>query len=191
MDEAFDTMDAILDPGPLDLPFGSGVSNIDQVGTQSLPGLAAFYGSPMNIYPPASKRLASRVEHAYPTGVRLQGDQELLEKQRRCLGMEEDLLTAVRRIPAEPKTAWDFFFMQRVQEITNAAQSSGEYIAEDNIRQQVADEFTAVPDSHRQALDQKGIQDLNTHMESVITTMHQVCLAPVVFMCHRGRYMCC
>lgn len=92
------------------------------------------------------------------------------------------MLSAVRRIPAEPKTAWDFFFMQRVQEITNAAQSSGEYLAEDHIRQQVAEEFGSVPDGHRQVLNQKGIQDLNAHMESVINTMNQVCFTPDVLM---------
>lgn len=31
MDDAFEAMDAILDPGPLDLPFGPGVSSVEQV----------------------------------------------------------------------------------------------------------------------------------------------------------------
>lgn len=61
-----------------------------------------------------------------------------------------------------------------MQEISNAAQSSGEYLSEGRIRHQLAEEFSAVPDGQRQALDQRGVQDLNTHMESVINTMNQV-----------------
>lgn len=97
-----------------------------------------------------------------------------MEKQRRCIQMEENLLTAVRRIPVEPKTAWDFFCMQRMQEISNAAQKSGEFLSETRVRQQLADEFSAVPDNQRQALNQRGVDELNSHMENVINSMNQV-----------------
>jgi hypothetical protein len=97
--------------------------------------------------------------------------------------MEETLLTHARRIPAEPKTAWEYFCLLRMQEISHAAQSSGEYLSEGRIRHQLAEEWNAVPDNKRQALDNRGLQDLHNLMQEFINEMNHVRLLDTPIRC--------
>jgi hypothetical protein len=99
--------------------------------------------------------------------------------------MEETLLVRARSIPAEPKTAWDYFCMQRMQEISHAAQGSGDFLSEGIIRHQLAEEWNAVPESQRQALDQQGLQDLHNLMQAFIHELNHVRLLDVLVLRHQ------